>query len=166
MTSYLLVVNCARAQSVNDRSLDQARALSLCRRYAMNDRMPLILLIEEDPTLLEITAFRLELLGYQVAKVESAEDGLDWLSEQLPDVMIVDQYLPGIDGLELLNRLSNDMRTCEVPIILLSPNADLDDVQKAFHAGANDYLVIPFDPVVLEHKVERFVNSVEETVPE
>jgi CheY-like chemotaxis protein len=124
---------------------------------------PKILLIEEDPTLLDITAFRLELLGYELVKAESAEKALEWLQTQLPTLVIVDQFLPGMDGIEFLNRLSNDVRTSEIPVIFLSVNSDLDDVQRAYNAGADEYLVIPYDPVVLEAKVEHLTTAVQLT---
>jgi CheY-like chemotaxis protein len=123
---------------------------------------PLILLVEDEPTLREITAFRLELLGYEVVKHPSAELALDWLREKLPTLIIVDQFLPGIDGIDLLNRLSNDVRTSEVPVMVLSANSDLDDVQKAYNAGADEYLVTPYDPFMLESKLHRLVTAVSE----
>ena len=129
----------------------------------MSRRTPQILLIEEDPTLLEITAFRLELLGYELVKAESAEKALDWLQNNLPTLVIVDQFLPDMDGIEFLNRLSNDVRTSEIPVIFLSVNSDLDDVQKAYNAGADEYLVIPYDPVVLESKVEQLTSALQPT---
>jgi DNA-binding response OmpR family regulator len=118
-----------------------------------------ILLVEEDPVLLEITAFRLELLGYQLITQDSAERALDWLERELPSLIIVDQTLPGMDGIEFVNRLSNNIRTSEVPVMVISTNSDLDDVQKAFHAGADEYLVIPYDPIVLEAKVQRLTSG-------
>jgi CheY-like chemotaxis protein len=127
----------------------------------MGRETPQILLIEEDPLLLEITAFRLELLGYDLVKAELAEKALEWLQNHLPTLVIVDQFLPGIDGIEFLNRISNDVRTSEIPVIFLSVNADLEDVQKAYNAGADDYLVIPYDPIVLESKVEHLVRAME-----
>lgn len=126
----------------------------------MADPRPQILLVEEDPTLCEITAFRLELLGYDVVKRQSAEQALEWLQTNLPTLVIVDQFLPGIDGIELLNRLSNDVRTGEVPVMFLSVNSDLDDVQRAYNAGADEYLVTPYDPFVLESKIERLMSAV------
>ena len=126
----------------------------------MTERTTQILLIEEDPTLLEITAFRLELLGYEVVMQQSAERALEWLRDKLPSLIIVDQVLPGMDGVEFINRLSNDTRTNEIPIMFLSAKADLDDVQRAYNAGADEYLVSPYDPMVLESKVERLVHTV------
>lgn len=125
----------------------------------MFDRSHQVLLIEGDPTLLEITAFRLELLGYQVESRDSAERGLEWLKDHLPNVVIVDRVLPGMDGIEFINRLSNDTRTSDIPIMFLSINGDLEDVQKAYNAGADEYLVIPYDPLVLEAKIERLTSA-------
>ena len=127
----------------------------------MVDRSTTILLIEGDPTLLEITAFRLELLGYQVESMDSAEQAIKRLGETLPNLVIVDHVLPGMDGIEFINRLSNDTRTSNIPIMFLSSNGDLDDVQKAYNAGADEYLVIPYDPMVLESKVERLTSAAE-----
>ncbi|CAK9037528.1 Type IV pilus assembly ATPase PilB [Durusdinium trenchii] len=94
-----------------------------------------ILLIEEDPVLADITGFRLELLGHTVAVLSSAEEALGWLADQLPDLVIIGHFLPGMDGIDLLNRISNDVRTSDIPTMLLSPNSELDDVQRAFNAG-------------------------------
>ena len=122
---------------------------------------PQILLIEGDPPLLEITAFRLELLGYEVVKAANRPSRRsNGCSDHLPTLMIVDQALPGMDGIEFINRLSNDTRTSDIPIMFLSTNGDLEDVQKAYNAGADEYLVIPYDPIVLEAKVERLASAV------
>jgi DNA-binding response OmpR family regulator len=129
----------------------------------MSAQSPQILLLEAEPTLLEITAFRLELLGYEVVSLESAERALEWLADKLPTLIIVDHVLPGIDGIEFINRLSNDTRTSDVPIMFLSTNGDLEDVQKAYNAGADEYLVIPYDPIVLESKVERLASAASQT---
>ncbi len=129
----------------------------------MSLHIPQVLLVEQDPTLLEVTAFRLELLGYQVVQKQSGEEALEWLANQLPTLIIVDQFLDGIDGVELVNRLSNEVRTSEIPIIFVSVNSDLEDVRKAYNAGADEYLVIPYDPTVLEAKVERLLSAVRAT---
>jgi DNA-binding response OmpR family regulator len=129
----------------------------------MSRQTPQILLVEEDQLLSEITAFRLELLGYEVVKVSTAEQALEFLQLDLPTLMIVDQTLPKMGGIELLNRLSNDLRLSEIPIIFLSTNAELEEVQQAYNAGADEYLVIPYDPTVLEAKVERLASMVAES---
>ncbi|TWT66295.1 Phosphate regulon transcriptional regulatory protein PhoB [Posidoniimonas polymericola] len=124
----------------------------------MQDKPINVLLIEEEPMLREITSFRLELLGYRVECVESAEQALDRLSGELPDLMIVGHFLPGMSGIELIDRVSNDIRTSSVPVMLLSPNADLDHVQRAYTAGAKEYLVAPYDPMVLQDKIHKLAS--------
>ncbi len=118
-----------------------------------------VLMVEEEPTLREITAFRLELLGYQVATLDRADSVLERVAAEQPDAVIVGQFLQGMNGLDLLDRLSTDVRTANTPVMFLSPNADLEDVQKAFTAGADEYLVTPFDPMVLEKKINRLTNA-------
>ena len=116
-----------------------------------------ILLIEEDRTLADITAFRLELLGYTVRCAHSAEEALEALERELPEVIILDLYLPGMDGLELTNRLSNDHRTCDIPVMAFSSDSDLGKVQRAYAAGVKDFLLTPYDPAVLERKLEKLL---------
>ncbi|MCA9259448.1 MAG: response regulator [Planctomycetales bacterium] len=119
----------------------------------------LILLVEEDPTLREITAFRLELLGHRIAALPSADAALDWLGEQKPDLIAVG-HVSDMPSFELLNRFSDDPRTSESPVLYLSPDSDLDAVQKAFNAGADEYLLVPYDPLVLEDKVSGLAAAV------
>lgn len=119
-----------------------------------------ILLIEEEPTLREITSFRLELLGYQVITKVTADEANFVVSEQLPDLVAVG-HVAEMESVEFLNHLSNDPRTSELPVIYLSGNSDLDEVQRAFNAGADEFLVTPYDPLVLESKVEGLLLAVE-----
>lgn len=125
----------------------------------MDGQRQRLLLIEEDPILREVTGFRLDLLGYDLQEFDNAEAALDFLANTLPDVIIVGYTLPGIDGIELIDRLSNDVRTSMIPVMLLSPHSDLDDVKRAYNAGADEYLVTPYDPIVLEHKVARLASA-------
>jgi CheY-like chemotaxis protein len=111
-----------------------------------------ILLIEEEPTLLDVTAFRLELLGYLVATCDSADAAIAWLVGQLPDLIAVG-HMADMDPVDFLNRVSDDPRTSQTPLLYLSANSDLDEVQRAFNAGANEYLLTPYDPLMLERKI-------------
>ncbi len=119
----------------------------------MSETVKRILLVEPETVLAEITAFRLELLGYSVEMVASAEDALQKITDPPPDLVITDLVLPGLQGLALIERLSSDELTSDVPVMVLSIDADLDQVQTAYSAGAVDFLVVPFHPEVLEEKV-------------
>jgi CheY-like chemotaxis protein len=118
-----------------------------------------ILLIEDDATLAEITAFRLELLRYRVKTAHTADEALAWLEQELPDVILLDTALAGADGLELVNQLSNAPRTSQIPIMVFSTDADLDKVQRAYTSGAKDFLLVPYDPLVLENKLEKLLEA-------
>ena len=124
-----------------------------------------VLVCEEDELLLELTAFRLELLGCQVSRAGTGEDLIRELAnrDNKPDLLILDTNLPDMDGIELIHRLKSDARTASVPVLLLSTDADLDMVQRAVIAGATDYLVVPFDPTVLEQKVENVLVKAKQT---
>ena len=119
------------------------------------DRTKRILLIEDDSTLAEITAVRLELLGYQVARAANAGEAFGIVEQQSPDLILIDTQLGGSVGYDIAEHLKADERTAKTPIVALSTSADLDDVQRAFDSGVADYLVVPFDPAVLERKLEQ-----------
>jgi CheY-like chemotaxis protein len=126
----------------------------------MHSEAPSILLVEEDETLADITAFRLELLGYRVAQARSGEAALQMAHASTPDLLIVDLYLPGIDGIELINRLRSDNVTAAIPVMVFSVDSDLNVVANAFAAGANDYLMTPYDPAVLQDKISKLLDKV------
>lgn len=117
-----------------------------------------ILLVEEDPILLDVTAFRLELLGYEVIALDSGAAAVQWLAAYVPALVAVG-HLSDIDPVDLLNRISDDQRISAAPILCLSANSDLEQVQRAYTAGADEYLLIPYDPVVLEKKIEGLLTT-------
>ncbi len=120
-----------------------------------------VLIADDEPLLCEIISFRLELLGYIVTTVSTGEAALARLGVDSPDLLVVGNVLTDMDGLELLNRVSNDVRLGSIPALFMSPYADLEDVQKAFNAGADEYLVIPFDPLTFEQKVQRLADQLQ-----
>jgi len=126
----------------------------------MSLQVATILLIEEEPTLREITSFRLELLGYRVVTKITADEANQSLMEELPNLIAVG-HVAEMESIEFLNHLSNDPRTSELPVIYLSGSADLDEVQLAFNAGADEFLVTPYDPLVLEKKVGELLVAAE-----
>jgi CheY-like chemotaxis protein len=126
----------------------------------MPARRKRILLVEEEAALLEITAFRLLLLGYEVETVAAADAALAWLGDNVPDLIAVG-YVSDMTAVELMNRISDDPRTSDVPVLFLSANSDLDEVQRAYNAGADEYLLTPYDPLVLERKVQGLLAAAE-----
>ena len=91
----------------------------------------------------------------QVAR--NAEDAWTLLRQLKPDLMIIDLKLPGVGGVALIEQLASENETAMIPILALSFDAELEQVQRAFNAGAADYLVAPYNPTVLEEKVEKLL---------
>jgi CheY-like chemotaxis protein len=126
----------------------------------MANKRQQILVIEEEPTLLDIIVFRLELLGYEVEAKDSGDAALVWLTGNAADLIAIGR-LGDVNPVEFLNRISDDPRTSQTPVLYLSPNSDLEEVQRALNAGANEYLLTPFDPLVLEKKVQHLLTAAE-----
>jgi CheY-like chemotaxis protein len=116
-----------------------------------------ILLIEAEQIVTEITAFRLELLGYKVDAAATAEDAQKLLAVHKPDLILIDLHLPGQSGLAYCEQLTTETGTSQIPILAMTDDGESENVQKAFQAGASDLLIIPFDPIVLEEKVAQLL---------
>ncbi len=127
----------------------------------MTQQNDTILLIEEEATLREITSFRLELLGYRVVTRVTADEANGFLTDELPDLIAVG-HVAEMESIEFLNHLSNDPRTSELPVIYLSGSSDLEEVQRAYTAGADEFLVTPYDPLVLESKVDGLLLAAQQ----
>ncbi|QDT07668.1 putative transcriptional regulatory protein TcrX [Rubripirellula lacrimiformis] len=116
-----------------------------------------LLLVLAEPVLANLTSFRLELLGYQVETVASGTDASQSISKDVPDLVIVDTSLRDGDGLEWVARIRTEHAAADLPVIVFSLDTNLETVERAHHAGAQDYLISPFDPMVMESKIEKLL---------
>ncbi len=116
-----------------------------------------LLLVLAEPVLADLTSFRLELLGYQVETVASGTDASAAISRQRPDLVIVDTSLRDGDGLEWVAKTRSEHPAPLLPILVFSLDASLETVERSYHAGAQDYLISPFDPMVMEEKIEKVI---------
>ncbi|WP_169789095.1 response regulator transcription factor [Nonomuraea candida] len=119
--------------------------------------MSRVLLIEDDPAVREGLELALTRHGHRVRAVESGELGLDRLRADLPDVVVLDLMLPGIDGFEVCRRIR---AAGEVPIIMLTARGDDMDVVAGLEAGADDYVVKPVQPRVLEARIRAVLRRI------
>ncbi|KAA1261348.1 Chemotaxis protein CheY [Rubripirellula obstinata] len=104
-------------------------------------------------------SFRLELLGFNVTAVEDGGQAAAEISRSIPDLVIVDTVLRDGDGLEWIARIRTEHAADRLPIIIFSLDPSLETVERAYHAGAQDYLITPFDPTVMEEKIETLLLS-------
>lgn len=125
---------------------------------AMNEQ-PTILLVDDEQKVLDLISFRLQLLGYQVITATNGEDGLSLAEEHHPDLIILDVTLPGTDGLTVCTRLTESETLGSIPVLMLTARSEVEDANRAMAAGAQDYMVKPYDPVVLQTKIRRLLGS-------
>ena len=113
-----------------------------------------LILIEGDPILADLASFRLELLGYQPRIFDTIKSGQAAIDAKLPELLIIDSVLPDGDGIEFVSKLRGMYSPSDLPILVFSVDPSLETVERAIASGAQDYLVTPFDPTVLEAKVQ------------
>lgn len=118
-----------------------------------------LLLVEPEEVLADLASFRLELLGYQMQVVSSGLEAMDHLRRDRFDLMIVNTNLPEGDGVEWLTQLRLEIKADALPAMMFSLDPSLETVRRAYLAGAQDYLITPFDPTVLEEKVRKLLHG-------
>lgn len=120
---------------------------------------PLVLIVNDDPRVLELLNVLLEHEGYRVVSAESAARALEIVHKIEPDIVISDVVMPEMDGMELCRRLKQDARTAYLPVMLVSAlrKSEKDSVH-GLVAGADDYLEIPFRRQELLVKVARLTE--------
>ena len=117
-----------------------------------------VLVVEDDPVILELLSLNFSMEGFDVRTAEDGEVALAEVAAQHPDVIVMDIMMPKITGLEAVARLKADDATAGIPIILLSAKAQSSDVQAGLDAGADDYVTKPFEPSDLVDRVERLLT--------
>lgn len=118
-----------------------------------------VLVVDDDPVILQLVRLNLELEGHQVTEAEDGSAALERARESRPDVVVLDVMLPEIDGYEVCRRLREDPETAGIPVVLLSARALASDVAAGQAAGAAAYVTKPFDPLDLVGVVERTATA-------
>ena len=108
-----------------------------------------VLVIDDDPVILELLRVNFEIEGLDVICAADGEEGFRRAKAERPDVVISDIMMPRRDGLQLLADLKGDPITEDLPVILLSAKAQKTEVQQGLDLGADDYITKPFDPLEL-----------------
>ncbi|MEM9568407.1 MAG: response regulator transcription factor [Synechococcus sp.] len=107
--------------------------------------MPRVLVIDDDPAILELVSVNLDLAGYEVFKAPDGIKGQALALQLLPDMIVLDLMLPKVDGFTVCQRLRRDERTAEIPLLMLTALGQTQNKVDGFNAGADDYLTKPFE---------------------
>ena len=117
-----------------------------------------ILIIEDEKDIIELLKFNLSKDGFNVKSAESGETGLRLARTELPNLILLDLMLPGINGLDICKLLKADQKTGHIPIVMLTAKDDDIDVVTGLEVGADDYITKPFSPKVLIARISTVLR--------
>jgi PAS domain S-box-containing protein len=119
-----------------------------------------ILVIEDDPVTANFLKYTLEPEGYDISTVQDGQEGLEKVQIEMPDLIILDIMLPGINGFEICRRLRAEPNTASLPILVFSAKAHEIDKATGLRVGADDYISKPVIPeVIIEHVKNLLVKE-------
>jgi two-component system phosphate regulon response regulator PhoB len=122
---------------------------------------PRILIIEDERGLTDVLGYNLAREGYEVLVAHDGQEGLRKAQMQLPDLIVLDLMLPGMDGLEVCRNLRAGEQTRTVPILMLTAKAEETDQVVGFSMGADDYVTKPFSVKVLLQRIKALQRRVD-----
>jgi len=117
-----------------------------------------VLVVEDEADIRELVSYNLLKEGYQVTSVGSGEAALAAAESRLPDLILLDIMLPGLDGLKVCRKLKESPQSESVPIIMLTAKGEEPDMVAGLQAGADDYVTKPFSPRVLLARVQSVLR--------
>ena len=117
-----------------------------------------ILLVEDEPAILNLLEVTLEAKGFQIRKALDVETARNHIQKALPDLIVLDWMLPGESGVQFARQLRADARTKALPIIMLTAKADEGDKIQGLEAGADDYVTKPFSPRELIARINALLR--------
>ncbi|HWC31509.1 MAG TPA: response regulator, partial [Actinomycetota bacterium] len=121
-----------------------------------------ILVVDDDPDIARFIDVNLRAHGYDVVLASDGVEALEKAREAPPNLALVDVMMPRMDGFELVERLRGGVRTANVPVIILTARALTADKVVGLTAGADDYIIKPFDPVELVARVKGTLRRAQE----
>jgi CheY-like chemotaxis protein len=116
-----------------------------------------ILIVDDDVIIAEVASEALINAGHACGWVTSGEQALKVLKHRRPDIMLLDQDMPGMTGTQVLRRLRASPTFYDLPVIMFSAIKGRQDIEQAMFAGATDYISKPFKPAELSWKIEEIM---------
>jgi len=119
-----------------------------------------ILVVDDDEKILQLVNIHLLREGYHVIKARNGVEALEVIEDDFPDLAVVDVMMPEMDGFTL----TKELRAMEIPVLLLTAKGELDDKEKGFLAGSDDYVVKPFEPKKLLFRIQAILRRYDKSV--
>lgn len=131
-------------------------------RYMGNEH---ILVVDDEPDIVELVRYNLVKDGFRVSTAASGEECLTLMERTIPDLVLLDLMLPGIDGLEVTRAIRKNPKTERLPVVILSAKGEEGDVVAGLELGADDYVPKPFSPKVLGARVRSVLRRRSRSAP-
>lgn len=117
-----------------------------------------ILVVEDEKDIFELVKFNLTREGYVVVGAQSGEEALKQISKELPNLVVLDLMLPGMDGLSVAKKIKNNSEFEHIPIVMLTAKGEDADIVSGLEIGADDYIIKPFSPRVLIARIRAVLR--------
>ena len=128
------------------------------KNSSVNREKPEILTVDDTPASLKLIVEILQVEGYKVRPAPNAEAALAAIKAKIPELILLDIRMPGMDGFELMQKLQSDERTKDIPVIFLSASVDVESHIKGFELGAVDFVDKPFQQAELLARVRTHIE--------
>ena len=120
-----------------------------------------VLLVDDDPTILLLGRETLEQSGFHVFEAADGAEGFTTFKNNLPDLVILDVMMPGIDGYEVCQGIRNHYEGQDIPVLMMTGRDDVESIRRAYEVGATDFLTKPVNWLVLPHRVRYMLRASE-----
>jgi len=117
-----------------------------------------IVIIEDEPDILEVLSYNLKREGFEVLSATNGTEGLALVSKEIPDLILLDLMLPGMDGIEICSTIKNAPPTKNALIIMVTAKGEESDIVLGLGVGADDYITKPFSPKELVARVKAVLR--------
>ena len=117
-----------------------------------------ILIVEDDEDIQQLVGYNLIKAGFLVEYGDSGEQALETIKDQMPDLILLDLMLPGMDGTELFRIIRSDSKLNDIPIIMLTAKGEESDIISGLDHGADDYITKPFSPKILLSRIKAVLR--------
>ncbi|MGD0281743.1 MAG: response regulator [Dissulfurispiraceae bacterium] len=119
-----------------------------------------LLIVDDDKTTRKLLGLYLKSKGYEVVPAENGLDALEKIGTENINLVVTDMNMPYMDGIELTKTLRSDINFRNIPIIMVTTEADDDEKKKAFDAGVDDYLIKPTNADAISESIKRIVKKI------
>lgn len=120
--------------------------------------MSRILIVEDDPSLVELLRYNLETEGFDVSVARDGEGGMEAIDADDPDLVVLDWMLPNMSGIEICRQMRQRTATRSTPVIMLTAKGEESDRVRGLETGADDYIVKPFSPAELTARIKAVLR--------